>query len=115
MSQVVEQVSDQVRADVLARFDHKPPTNTRVIDAHVNARQKCKNLADWAMDILPPGQDLNAALDRIFAACVALNTAIAQTQLVGDVQRTLDKLKAEQRESESAEVKAGYFPDELAP
>lgn len=101
MSQVVEKVSDQVRETVLDRFKHKPPTNIHVIEAHEEARARCMDLANWAMDTLPPGGDLDAALMAILGACVMLNSAIAQTQLIGDAQRLLDRLKTEAAESPS--------------
>lgn len=109
MSQIVERVSDQVRAGVLARFEHKAPTGPAVISAHEQARIHTAALADWAMSTLPPGDDLKSALDAIFAACVALNTAIAQTQLMGEVERMLAARKANYPPS------AEFMSDESAP
>lgn len=95
MSHIVERMSDQAQDAVLRLFDHKPPSTPEVVQAHEDARRKCRALASWAMNHLPPGNDLGKALDAIFTACVALNTAIAQTQLMGDVERMLAKKPSE--------------------
>lgn len=102
MSRIVEQVSDEVRRRVLDRFKHKPPTSPKVIEAHLETRRRCMDLANWAMDTLPPGGDLDGALMAILGACVMMNSAIAQTQLIGDAQRLLDQVAAE-RAAESAD------------
>ena len=106
MSQIVERVSDRERAKTLARFEHKAPTSPAVISAHEQARIHSAALADWAMSTLPPGDDLKAALDAIFAACVALNTAIAQTQLKGQAQLLIDALKPHRESAESVSEQA---------
>jgi hypothetical protein len=103
VSLIVERVSDDVRRSALARFDFKPATTPHVVAAHEEARQRSKMLADWAMQTLPPGDDLKAALDAIFAACVALNTAIAQTQLMGEIERMLAAKRKEEIAQKNAD------------
>jgi hypothetical protein len=89
MSIIREGVSDDYRAKELDKLAHHPPTTPAVVAAHEAVRNQCIALSNWAMDTIPYGPGLTESLDAIRHACMALNGAIATTQLVGDVERML--------------------------
>lgn len=93
MSIIKETVTDDYRANELDKLAHHPPSTPVVVAAHEEARRRCADLSNWAMDTLPYSQPLTEALDAIRWACMALNGAIATTQLKGDVARMLERRK----------------------
>jgi hypothetical protein len=67
--------------EVAVRFAHHPPTSNAVAAAHEAARLKCVTLAAFVFNTIPPGDERERAIDAIDDACMAINAAIARTQL----------------------------------
>lgn len=67
--------------DIDDRFDFHPPSSDEVTNAHEQARQKCKELADWINETLPDGRDKSSAITSLEVTMFWTNAGIARTQL----------------------------------
>jgi hypothetical protein len=68
--------------DLANWFAHHPPKNQEIIDAHERIRRAFHEAAEMLNDLLPEGDDKEAALQSVRRAMYDANSCIAVAQAV---------------------------------
>lgn len=70
--------SEQLRA----RFEHHPPRDNTIVQAHEQVRANFYTLAEWVNELLPESREKSQALTALDLAAMHTNAAIARGQTV---------------------------------